>query len=101
MRLVEKEGGEFVSSSGFCPGVKGRVNKLCDELKDQVSKTKSEELPSVPCPPGESCQDKKPIETFQAVNETLTFKVKTCTVTIRLTGSFVGKGEIGTCKGCK
>ena len=91
---------ELVDTSGVCWGAKGQVKKLCDDLKDEIAKKKAAELQSVGCPSGETCQDKKLIENFQAVNETLTVKKGPCTATIRLNGQFVGRGEIGTCRDC-
>ena len=94
---------QFVSASGFscrAGDPAGSVQSLCDQLRKKVQDKGSADLDAVQCPKGECCKNMKSADRIEPVNEQLTISRKGCTVTFKLTGIFVGKGEVGTCSKC-
>lgn len=89
-----------VGGSWHCPKGKARAaaQTICEDMKKKIKDEGKSELYPVECPDGETCVNKKPIKTFQPVDQVFTFSGPLgCKITVKITGSFTGTGDIGEC----
>ena len=93
---------EFVSASFGCGKVaRGKVQGLCDQLRATIQQKGLADLDAANCLSGECCQNKKFVTDFKPINEELNVSSGPCTAKLKITGVFIGKGEVGTCSKCQ